>query len=97
MNGNPDRFTTKPDPAVAGEDLEICFDNPQLAGETITVSISNGEGTGSDSIDIALDEHGHGCKTWTVLATGGDVVQLNEASSGQHTTPVVIAGGGGGR
>lgn len=41
MNGSVDRFTTDKNPAVAGEDLEICFDNPALAGSDVPVEISN--------------------------------------------------------
>ena len=93
MNGLIDRFTSEPDPAEAGNDVEICFKNPDLAGTTVTIRISNGQGTEEDTIDIDLDENGEGCKTWPVPATGWNALLLNEPTSLEHTTPVVGTSG----
>lgn len=77
---------------MAGEDLEICFDNPALAGTSITVEISNGEGL-TESVEITLDTDGHGCATWHVPATGWEIVNLNSGTSLEHSLPVVPGGG----
>lgn len=83
----PDRFTVTPEPATAGDPVQICFTNSSLAGDTIAVGLDNGEGSAT-SVNITLDEHGYGCTSWTVPATGWDVIRMNQATSAEHVTVV---------
>jgi len=83
----PDRFSVSPEPATAGDDIQICFDNPALAGQTITVQLDNGGGATS-SIQITLDGEGHGCAMWAVPGTGWDLIKMNQATSAEHVTVV---------
>ena len=87
MSPLPDRFTVTPEPAIAGDDIQICFDNTALANTSVTINLDNGEGA-SDSVIIALDEEGHGCATWSVPGTGWDYIKMNQATSAEHVTLV---------
>ena len=82
-----DRFTgTNPHPVNSGAVLTIEFKNPDLANQTVTVTISNGEAH-TDDVDIDLDASGCGSHQFTV--PGWDSVFLNEPSSTEHVVPVV--------
>ena len=81
----PDRFSVNPEPAVAGDDIEICFENSELAGTTITVDLDNGEGA-TKKVNIALNSDGYGCVTWAVPATGWDLIKMNQSTSAEHVT-----------
>lgn len=83
-----DRFTSTPRPAEAGKDVKICFTNPALAGTIISVELDNGDGN-VIAIDITLNSDGHGCTTWSVPAAGWNLINMNQPTSLEHTTPVV--------
>lgn len=84
----PDRFGgTNPSPVDAGKDLTIAFENPNLANQTVTIDISNGDGA-TTSVTIELDAAGKGSKKWTVPAIGWDGVLLSHPTSADHAVPV---------
>lgn len=83
-----DRFTATPDPAHAGQPLEICFNNPALSGDTITVELDNGEGIAT-TVPITLNSSGYGCTAWTVPSSMWDLVNMNQSTSLEHTVSVV--------
>ena len=87
MNPLPDRFTASPSPVPAGDQLEICFTNPALAGTKVTITLDNGEGQ-SASVDIDLNSEGYGCTSWTVPSTGWDIVKMNQPTSLEHMVVV---------
>lgn len=87
-----DRFAgTNPSPVPAGGTLTIKFDNPSLAGTTVTVDLTNEEGT-VDTVNITLNASGKGSATWTVPTTGWDLVLLSHSTSEDHTVVVSHSG-----
>lgn len=54
-----------PDPASHGTTVTICYDDIARAGQTITVTISNGGGKALQK-GIVLGADGKGCTTWVV-------------------------------
>lgn len=63
-----DRFTTNPaSPFPAGTAVQVCFTNPNLAGWTISVTVSLPDGS-QQNLTIALNAEGYGCTTWTAPA-----------------------------
>jgi hypothetical protein len=55
----------------AGETVKVEFVDPSRAGETVTITISNGEAPPFDeevSFDVTLDATGSGTIEWTVNA-----------------------------
>lgn len=74
----PDRFTTNPaSPFPAGTTVSVCFSNPGLAGQTISVTVLLGSGS-SETLSITLDGEGHGCRSW--------VAPVVDTAIFQHTT-----------
>lgn len=61
----PQRITVDPDTCAVGDTVEVCFDNPSLANQKVTIGINDGTVSGpTDSVSIQLDSTGKGCTTW---------------------------------
>ncbi len=76
----------------AGSPLTIKFENAALANTTITVDIDNGD-TETDTVQVVLDGDGKGQTDWDVPETGWDAVNLNHATSEEHSVAVTHNGG----
>ena len=82
----PDRFTTTPtSPFAAGTTVQVCFTNPSLANQRVTVSVVSVAGE-QHSLNIALDGEGHGCTSWVAPAWDGGTFE--HSTSADH--PFVI-------
>ena len=83
-----DRFDgTEPDPVGAGDKVNVHFCNPALAGKTILVTLSNGDGA-STTLAIVLGADGCGVSSWTVPSSNWDQVLLSHETSQDHTVAV---------
>lgn len=82
----PDRFTTSPaSPFPAGTVVTVCFTNPALAGQTITVDVRSDTGE-SQSLAITLNTEGYGCVTWT--APSWDTATFQHSTSADHAVVI---------
>lgn len=61
-------LTVNPDTLQAGETATINYSNPEMAGETVTVEVDNGDPVNpeTDSVEIPLDANGNGSADWPV-------------------------------
>ena len=84
----PDRFDgTSPEPVQAGAVLTIKFCNASMAGQTVTVGVSNGEGA-STTVQITLGADGCGTTEWDVPGVAWDLVILSHPTSIDHAVAV---------
>lgn len=72
------RFTGTPSSGTRGSPIDICFENPDLAGQTVTITITDGDTT---TVDIELDLSGKGTASWTIPASWTDCVVLQHDTS----------------
>lgn len=87
-----DRFAgTTPDPVARGSTLSVHFSNPDLAGQSVTVTIIDDNGVG-ETLEIQLDKKGSGSTEWTVPASWGDFATLQHETSDDHSVAVTGAG-----
>lgn len=69
----PSRFTFTPaSPFSAGTTVRVCFNNPDLAGQTISIGIELTNGSTS-SQSLQLDAQGNGCFDWVAPSADGAV------------------------
>ncbi len=85
----PDRFEgTHPDPVQEGNSLTIEFDNPDLAGQTVTVQAFPAGGGDGVNIQIDLDTDGKGTTEWTVPTGWAPALTLEHPTSRDHGVDV---------
>jgi len=71
-----------------GDDLDVTFSNPALAGRKVTVVAKHPNGKLTVEFDIQLDSNGRGTKKWRV-PNGWPGVLLTEPTSADHGVIVV--------
>jgi hypothetical protein len=90
MTTTPDRFLCKPDPVHVGGSLTIQYENPDLAGQTVTIKIVD---TGIGQIvekDIVLNADGIGAIEWGVPMDWGPFATMEGPDSRDAT--VIVTG-----
>lgn len=86
MADEDQRFSINPDPPTAGQNVDITYTNADLAGDTVTITISNGEGH-SEPRQINIGSNGVGTTTFPI-PEGWDVLRLNGPDTPQFSSIV---------
>lgn len=64
----PPELTVNPDVLTQGSVATVAYTNPSRAGQTVLIQVDNGDRHNplTTTIEIVLDEDGHGVATWDV-------------------------------